>query len=236
MAVSKGRINRAGEALRDWWIEAAPPSQDLLEAFGIVAAYRQVHGYPLTLVTGGLRSFVQREPSAGNIGQRLKRMDRIIQKLARFPEMKLARMQDVAGCRAVLESASEVDGVARRVRSNWDVVREKDYRDGGDPDTGYRAVHLVVKRTPPGTETSCLVEVQLRTRGQHLWAERVERVAARTGEPLKDGAGPPELLDYFRVMSQVIASIEAGAVPDASLVERYALLHRAVTPYLGPGR
>jgi hypothetical protein len=39
--------------------------------------------------------------------QRLKRADRIVGKLARFPDMQLTTMDDIAGCRRVVQSLDE---------------------------------------------------------------------------------------------------------------------------------
>lgn len=236
MEPSKERINRAGDLLRELWVGKRLADVDVDEALELVGAYRQAHAYPLTLVTMGLRQFVEREAENIAVGQRLKRMDRIIQKLVRFPRMKLARMQDVGGCRAVLASPSEVDTVAERIRRNWEVARERDHRDGPDV-TGYRALHIIVARSAPDEGTPRVIEIQLRTQGQHVWAEEVERVAARTGFALKDGGGPDELLEYYRVAAELIALTEPGSspAPDAVMAanERFEALRAAASPYLG---
>ena len=55
------------------------------------------------------------------VAQRLKRVPAIMLKLVRFPNMDLSRMQYVGGCRAVLVDHGEINGVAPRVRKNWDI-------------------------------------------------------------------------------------------------------------------
>jgi hypothetical protein len=62
------------------------------------------------------------------VGQRLKRELQIIDKLARHPGMKLARMQDIGGCRAVLSGGtSDVYGVVERMhQARWDIRGEID--------------------------------------------------------------------------------------------------------------
>lgn len=236
MEPSKERINRAGELLRRFWVAERLADAEVEDALELVGSYRQAHAYPLTLVTMGLRQFVERETDRVTVGQRLKRMDRIIQKLVRFPTMKLARMQDVGGCRAVLASSAEVDAVADRIRRNWEVARERDHRQSPEA-TGYRALHLIVTRSAPDEGTPRLIEIQLRTRGQHVWAEEIERVAARTKYPLKDGRGPEELLEYYRVAAELIALTEPGELraPDAVLAanERFEAVRAAAAPYLG---
>jgi hypothetical protein len=48
-------------------------------------------------------------------------MPAIMSKLVRYPNMHVWRMQDVGGCRAVLVDDGEINGVAGRVRKNWDI-------------------------------------------------------------------------------------------------------------------
>lgn len=76
-------------------------------------------------------------------------------------------MADIGGCRALLIDQSKADAVAARLRRNWDVTRTRDY--AAEPkDSGYRAVHLIVRRK------GRLIEVQLRTPLQDAWANQVE--------------------------------------------------------------
>lgn len=86
--------------------------------------------------------------------------------------------------------------------------QESDYRETGKPDTGYRGLHIVVVRQ------ARLVEVQLRTGGQHYWAEQVERTSSFIGHNLKDGDGPAELLDSFKVASDLTWQRENGTALD----------------------
>jgi ppGpp synthetase/RelA/SpoT-type nucleotidyltranferase len=139
----------------------------------------------------------------------------------------------------VLANPSEVDAVADRVRRNWNVARERDHRECPDT-TGYRALHVLVTRSAPDEGMPRTIEIQLGTQGQHVWAEEVERVAARTGFALKDGHGPDELLEYFRVAAELIALTEPGrpSAPDAVIAtnERFEALGATVSRYLGrPG-
>jgi len=50
---------------------------------------------------------LQIDPNA-LIAQRLKRMPSILSKLKRFQNMELSRMQDLGGCRVVVESVKMV--------------------------------------------------------------------------------------------------------------------------------
>jgi hypothetical protein len=186
-------------------------------------------------VTPGVRNWVSQE-TAGEVivGQRLKRFDRILDKLERLHSMRLTQMEDIGGCRAVLRTPAEVEAVARRIRRKWDVQGESDYRELGKPITGYRSLHVIVERRER------LVEVQLRTTGQQYWAEVVERTSSRTGIKLKDGDGPRRLIEYFRVASDITWQQENGIRVDQDLRAELANLRPQVARYFQrdrrPGR
>jgi putative GTP pyrophosphokinase len=65
-------------------------------------------------------------------------------------------MHDIGGVRALLPTLRHVYAVGRRLRKSWTIIKVRDYID--EPkDTGYRALHLIVKRK------GYAIEVQLRT-------------------------------------------------------------------------
>jgi ppGpp synthetase/RelA/SpoT-type nucleotidyltranferase len=218
--MSRTQVDRAGIFLRKWWEldpdseeDAAVDEHEFARAVDILSGYRAGFQDPLKKTTVGLRQFVQRESETVVVGQRLKRMPQILSKLSRFSSMRLTQMEDIAGCRAILAGgASEVAGVLRRIRRNWDIIGIDDYVQNPKP-TGYRAIHIVVRRDGHP------VEIQLRTPEQHEWAEAVERVAARIRQPLKDGEGPRDLLTYFELVGWVMSIEERGEVPDQHFVE-----------------
>lgn len=78
-----------------------------------------------------------------------------------------------------------------------------------------------------------LIEIQLRTLSQQLWAEAVETWSARTGFELKDEEGPEELLEFFRLAGRGIALDEAGEPADETLEREFERLRRRVGRYLG---
>jgi putative GTP pyrophosphokinase len=189
--MSRTQVDRAGIFLRGWWEldpdgdeDAAVDEHEFARAVDILSGYRAGFQDPLKKTTVGLRQFVQRESETVIVGQRLKRMPQILNKLSRFSSMRLTQMEDIAGRRAILAGgATEVAGVLRRIRRNWDISGIDDSVKNPKP-TGYRAIHVVIRRDGHP------VEIQLRTPAQHEWAEAVERVAARIRRPLKDGEGP----------------------------------------------
>ncbi len=90
----RGWINRAGDALRAHQAGAAPLNYtELVGELSVVEEFRAAHAFPLTRVAAGLRYYVA-DASGGTfiVGQRLKRMDTIRDKLDREPGMSWSRM------------------------------------------------------------------------------------------------------------------------------------------------
>lgn len=242
--LSKTSVNRAGEYLARWWATPGAPgsadsvaellSDEFGEAFFAVDEWRSQHAYPMALVMPSLRNWVARCSTLGSPpAQRLKRMPQILGKLARHPGMKLARMQDIGGCRAVLRDAGEVQAVADRVTHHWS-PRIADYRDV-PRSSGYRALHLMVEKRDNRSGEERTVEIQLRTFNQQRWAETVARLGGRLGYGLKDGEGPADLLEYFQMSSDVLDDQDRGRQPDPEFTLRFGELRELVRPYFETG-
>lgn len=123
--VSKSRVNRAGEILRKHAEgELELDSEELAEQRDIVREFRVLHGRPMQAVAENLRYYVREQSDLMIIGKRLKRVPTIIDKLTRHPDMNLARMHDIGGCRAVLVSETEVRSVAARLEKigTWRMI------------------------------------------------------------------------------------------------------------------
>ena len=140
------------------------------------------------------------------MSQRLKRLHRIVEKLSREEHrtMRLSQMDDVGGCRVVVASLAELWRVRERVIDNWrrQLRDERDYI-GCPKSDGYRALHLVVERD------GRLIEIQLRTRLQHLWAAHVERLEMTRGEILRRGLGDERARIALRAMADAFAKWDA---------------------------
>src|SRR5262245_47079255 len=98
-AYSKGRIDRSGQALitLSKWDDARD------EAIKVVDNWRSCHAYPLQIIKMTLLNRAKKIDGDALIAQRLKRRPSIEIKLRDNPHMKLSQMQDIGGCRAVLE-------------------------------------------------------------------------------------------------------------------------------------
>lgn len=195
----------------------------LLVELDVVARWRAAHAVPLTRVAANLRYYVA-EASGGSfvVGQRLKRMETIRDKLEREPQMVLSRMHDIAGARAVLADEAAVDRVLRRLREQrrWNLMpRTWDYVAHPKPD-GYRAKHVVVRKD------GLLIEVQLRTTTQHAWAELVEQLDREHGLQLKAGSAEPRVTATLQRASETFAQLEAGELDRGATLKRIGELLR----------
>ena len=217
-------MTRAGDRLRAHQAQKQTLGFDaLLVELDVVARWRAAHAAPLTRVAANLRYYVA-EASGGSfvIGQRLKRMETIRDKLEREPQMALSRMHDIAGARAVLADEAAVDRVLQRLREQrrWDLLpRTWDYVAHPKPD-GYRAKHVVVRKD------GVLIEVQLRTTTQHAWAELVEQLDRAHGLQLKAGGAEPRVTATLRRASETFAQLEAGELDRDATLKRIGELLR----------
>lgn len=220
-AYSKGAINRAGEvlALDDIF------HPDLKEAYNILNNWRASHALPLNAIQMYLRLTAKRFGQERNfiIAQRLKRVPSILDKIKRFDTMKLSRMQDIGGCRAILPNIGDVNRVLNHFlnsnRSSHDIIRHDDYIEK-PKESGYRGIHLVFRyrsRSFPAHD-GLPIEMQLRTKLQHAWATSLETVDLFRKYALKSSRGPSNWLRFFSLVGTVFANIEKRTpVPNTPL-------------------
>ncbi len=224
---SISQVNRAGKVLRDWYTGSQSPLMGPSEqaALDVLVEFRARHALPLLKANNGLRSMLRTEGCPIEVSQRLKRLSTIIDKLVREPTMALARMQDIGGCRAILDSTDELRRIERRLVKNRPPDRVDDYVTS-PRSSGYRAVHVVVRY-----DERC-IEVQLRTRSMHEWAIAVERLGGRIGQDLKSGRGPTPVLAWLAAVSEALAIEERGGFVESTLTSRISHLRAAALPYL----
>ncbi len=111
------------------------------------------------------------------------------------PSMQLTQMQDIAGVRAVLDSVSQVTELANDYRNNTAFDHRlrnvKDYISEPRDMDGYRSVHLIYeyKNNRNHAYDGLILEVQMRSKLQHIWATAVETMGTFLGQALKSRQG-----------------------------------------------
>lgn len=211
---SKGRLERAGRAL----VEAGGgplPEEDLR----VFANWRSSHAFPLNTLQVYLRQRARSACPDPVVSQRLKRTPSAIEKLRRFPRMKLSQMQDIGGCRAVVDTVDQVrclQQAYRKSRIRHCPVNGKDYI-AIPKESGYRGIHLVYRYRSDRKRSfdGLLIEIQLRTRLQHAWATAVETAGAFLGQALKSSEGEQDWLRFFALASSAFA-LKEGCSPAPS--------------------
>ena len=150
MEYSKSRVDRAGN---DFASEISRTRESdgrgvrdvtaLVHSLEVIEWWRKEHAKPLSRVAANLRYYAAEEGKP-IVAQRLKRVPTIAGKLLREPTMKLSRMGDIGGVRAVLPDQAAAYRVAARLRRNWTITRFSDYVRTPKSD-GYRALHLITE-------------------------------------------------------------------------------------------
>ena len=231
--LSKSKVDRAGAALREWWndnadLERLSTDPELNAAVETLIEWRAAHRTPLLLAQFQLGSAVQEVVEGAVPTGRHKRTGQIIYKLVRHPTMRLSQMEDITGTRVVVPTQAEVAQVLERLLPRFPGAQVIDYVAKPKP-TGYRAIHVVVK------QQDRLVEIQLRTQRQNVWADEVERWADALGFELKDGRGPDDLVEYFNLGAAMLAATDQGAALNEDLARALADVRERVRPYFERG-
>jgi putative GTP pyrophosphokinase len=204
-AHSKNRVNRAGQALA-----AGKPT---VEDYTVIENWRTSHAYLLNTFQATLRGKARGKDIF--VAQRLKRRPTIIHKLQRFPDMQLARMHDIAGCRVIFRTIDDLENY----RSQMHKARFRHKRKATDEDrwnyildpkgSGYRGIHDIYEykaKVPGGSPWNGLsLEIQYRTQVQHAWATAVEVAGLVTHNNPKFDQGSPEVIDFFALSSEILA-------------------------------
>lgn len=217
---SRTTIDQLGERLR-----RGPSTEDLR----LLDDYRRGFREDFEKLVSEIRERTSLEPS----GRPAKSTVAILEKLRRSTA-RFSQIQDIAGCRIVLEDIESQDRVIVDLAS-WYPSKVVDRR--AKPSFGYRAVHVIVR---PSTRP---IEIQVRTHLQHLWAEMSEKIADRYGQGLKYGEGPESwraiLISYSGLISlfekferRKHLSNSTKAVLD-QVRERLTLALREVTEHSG---
>jgi putative GTP pyrophosphokinase len=127
---------------------------------------------------------IRRELKLEPTGRPAKSTTSVVDKLRR-ESIRLSQMQDIAGCRLIVQNVIEQNRIVRKLRRRFQAATVIDRRK--KPSHGYRAVHVIV------TVSGKAIEIQVRSRLQHLWAEVSERLSDSVGAGLKYGGGPTKV-------------------------------------------
>ncbi|MFL7011903.1 RelA/SpoT domain-containing protein [Enterovibrio norvegicus] len=215
---SKTSIDRAARDIRQ-----GCNGSEREEAINKIQNFRELHAYPLMLMKNHLVRTSNRVSSEIIVARRLKRLPTIINKLERpsldgesTNAIKLTRMQDIGGCRAIVKNLKQLknlQNLLEKSRSVHKIIRVSDYLT--PKESGYGGVHLVYSCFDEAIEghnwRKTKVEVQLRTQLQHAWATSLEIIDTLEQIELKTSvSGHPEWREFFSVAGQLVAHDEGA--------------------------
>jgi ppGpp synthetase/RelA/SpoT-type nucleotidyltranferase len=206
---SKTKIDRAGRALS---LGTCNSDDHELDCEIVFDEYRKSHLEPLTTATMKLQIWLSQFDRQYYIALRLKRKPQILRKMRRF-STRLTQLQDIGGNRIIVNDNEDLEDLRRFLNDKiaqdkyLSIHRETDYRIFGRDDTGYRALHIILN------SGGIKVELQLRSRAQHYWAECIERTSVIYGHLLKEKEGDQRVIDYFKLLSNVFYEIECNREP-----------------------
>lgn len=212
---SKTQIDRLGDRLRHGTL--AESDLRLLDD------YRRSFGQVYETVVQILREQLRLEPT----GRSAKSTASLTEKLRR-ESIRLAQVQDIAGCRVVVTSVREQDRVVASLRVLFPTASIVDRRR--NPSYGYRAVHVIVQIS------GRLVEVQVRSSLQHLWAELSEKLSDVVDPAIKYGGGAEWIRAMLTSGSQAIESLEGWETELAGMPEQEAPERQHVTQSLADSK
>ncbi len=215
--MTKAQVNKLGERLRG----TGPPSDDDLVRLQV---FRDEYDEPMASAQERLQEALRVDRIETTA--RLKTTNTIVEKLRR-EKTRLSEMQDIAGIRIVASGGLvEQDLLVGRVAAIFPGAKMVDRRKR--PSHGYRAVHQIVR------VDGFLVEIQVRTDLQNLWAQAFERFADRAGREIRYGsipAGCEQAVEEVLTAAREVALIEQQ---EEELRELTAKVAGAVMLSLGP--
>lgn len=217
---SRNKVKKAGKAV----ICPDISPEEYNESTAIVNNWRASHAYPLQSIYVSLKRNGKEDYL---YAQRLKRISSIKHKLNRWSNMKLDSMQDIGGCRIVVNSLDELNQYIRTIKSmKWNHILKEEYDYVSSPKSdGYRCYHLVYKfrSTRKKEYNDLLIEVQVRTKVQHLWSTAVETMDEIDNDNLKGGTGKAQNRTFFYLISQILQKYEesdynAESLKDSAII------------------
>lgn len=213
---SKNKTNQAGTILCNS-LNSKEKRDDALEVLG---NWRASHNYPMNVFKQRLKRISDKIDKGALASQRLKRVPSIIKKLNRSydgkkPTMKLTQIQDIAGCRVIMSNVYLANKIYKENYLNGDLKHKlkkvNNYILNPKLD-GYRSIHLVYNYNSDkkGRENynGLLIEIQIRSKIQHMWATAVETVDFFTKQAIKSNEGKIEWVNFFKLVSSAFAKIE----------------------------
>lgn len=200
---SISQIGKAGRRLRKE--ETSPEQRE--SSLEVLAYWRTQHSEPLKIAFSELKASSLQHDSRTLLALREKRAKSIIDKLKRERTMNLTKMQDIAGCRAIVGIQKDALKIARSLKKKKHIKQVNNYINTPKSD-GYRGIHLVGNYRTRSFE-NLQVEFQIRTNIQHAWATAGEITELFSATPIKNLYGDANWKHFYRLAADCFSVIDS---------------------------
>lgn len=177
---SKNKLQSLGRRLRD---SETPSTEDI----ALLQKYRISYKESVKTIFEIVCREAQSINSEAICSFRIKRIDSIIRKLQRLKGyLELKSMRDIAGCRCIMQSDSEVFKLMKALkRTSLILAQEPNIYIGKNKKvSGYQSIHMYVSLPEYPKQ---YVEIQIRSIIHHDWATFVETIDLLYGGRVKEG-------------------------------------------------
>ena len=213
---SKNAIDKSVRKIRHGCI-----NEERDDAIRKIQNFREIHMYPLMLIKNHLIRTAKRVSNTVIVARRLKRLPTIINKLERptldgkeSNAIKLTRMQDIGGCRAIVKDLQQLKLLHKKLVSSscvHEIIHTSNYLI--PKESGYGGIHLIYscfnKYQGANDWKKTKIEIQLRTNLQHAWATSLEIIDTLEKINLKTSIdGYPEWRKFFSITGELVAHKE----------------------------
>lgn len=205
---TRSKIEKAGKVIAEYY----EGSNEFEEFIPVVDNWRASHAYPLDVIADLVNDEVKQfdEQNRINVVKRIKRLDSIVGKLRRSKNSGLYRMQDLGGCRIIVQQLDQVYKIAELIQKRLEIEGHSvdkidDYIEKPRSNSGYRSYHIRVKFHEQSSYDGMFIEIQIRTEQEHIWATSIEIMDATANETLKAGTGNKEYMYFFKLVSAMFS-------------------------------
>lgn len=227
---SNKEYKRLGDRIRSNPNDVA--ESDLLMLQELRMSYKE----PLATIFKSIQRTAQKVDDDCICTYRVKRIESIISKLLRFPEMQVNRAEDIAGCRCIMSSTEKVYELYHRVMKNKDklpfIIKGTihDYIEK-PKESGYRSIHINAVLKDGDNRR---IEIQLRALEHHNWATLVEITDLLFSTKLKEHGknASDDLFTFHKLLSvpnEQLTKSEKYFIADTAI--KYAYMEKLGTVF-----
>ena len=204
------------------------PQQVADEDLQMLQELRMSYKEPLSIIFKSIEKVAYKVDHDCICTYRVKRIESIISKLVRFPEMQVNRAEDIAGCRCIMSSTEKAYELYHRLMKNKDrlpflikgVIH--DYIEKPKA-SGYRSIHINAVLKDGDNRR---IEIQIRGLEHHNWATLVEITDLLYGLKLKEHGDQADrdLFEFHRLLSlpnDKITKEEKYFIADTAIKYKY---------------